>query len=79
VGELHGLRDERRTCTGGVTNGHERSDDELHSGELGMAWRASLGMEREKSSGRERERVRRPFYRRGRGEMRGRGVFKHHE
>jgi hypothetical protein len=32
------------------------------------------------SSSRERERARRPFYRRGRGEMRGRdGVFKHHE
>jgi hypothetical protein len=25
-----------------------RSGDELHGGELGMAWRASLGMEREK-------------------------------
>jgi hypothetical protein len=60
VGELHGLRDERRTCigTGEVTNGRERSGDELHGGELGMAWRASLGMERETSSGRERERAR---------------------
>jgi hypothetical protein len=27
-----------------------RSGDKLHGGELGMAWRASLGMEREKGS-----------------------------
>jgi hypothetical protein len=27
-----------------------RYGDELHDGELGMAWRASLGMEREKGS-----------------------------
>jgi hypothetical protein len=33
--------------TGGVPA--RRSGDELHGGELGMAWRASLGMEREKS------------------------------
>jgi hypothetical protein len=32
--------------TGGVPA--RRSGDELHGGKLGMAWRASLGMEREK-------------------------------